>query len=172
MAMAASPGHSAIGAAAGAAELEHDEHELKDRESAVVVLSMLEDYCSSPEFLEGVQELIMEGAALVDDREDNFPLAWYECFQRYAQTVEQLLERFLEERGLELEEVARICEWLREEAPHTLFSIDYLLASLDFEAFVSLMLDWKELQGYNVEPGLPVGAAPELASDSDFDLGD
>ncbi|CAE8582391.1 unnamed protein product, partial [Polarella glacialis] len=120
-------------------------------DKAIRVLALLEDFCSGPEFLAGVQDVFAEHAEKFDDREDDHPHEWYLLFQLYASKVESLLESFLQEQGLDgVEELADLCDWARQMAPDTLFSIDYLAASLEYDDFVSLMLDWKRLQNYEV----------------------
>eukprot|EP00931_Biecheleriopsis_adriatica_P101986 TRINITY_DN77028_c0_g1_i1.p1 TRINITY_DN77028_c0_g1~~TRINITY_DN77028_c0_g1_i1.p1 ORF type:complete len:147 (+),score=38.53 TRINITY_DN77028_c0_g1_i1:39-479(+) len=114
-------------------------------DKAVKLLALIEDFCSGPEFLAGIQEMIAQFSVQIDDREEDHPLEWYEMYQQYGTYLENSLDLFLQEQGISHAMLSDLCDWAREACPDALFSIDYLAAGMEYEAFINLMLDWKQL---------------------------
>lgn len=71
-----------------------------------------------------------------------YPLDWYAIFREYEAMISRRCEYFLQCEGLTAEEV--VTSMLAEEDQGKKFkSSEYLMAAINFEMFLSLMLDFK-----------------------------
>ncbi|CAD7944930.1 unnamed protein product [Amoebophrya sp. A120] len=114
------------------------------RARGIEILTQLEDFCAEPGFTEAVTQYFLQHGRKFDDREDDFPLDWYTCYQQYCLLMESLLEPFDACSGEELELVCQL--FLRQlEGECPLMCSDYLLATLDYEDFVRVAQDHKRL---------------------------
>uniref|UniRef100_A0A7S3GEU7 Cilia- and flagella-associated protein 36 n=1 Tax=Palpitomonas bilix TaxID=652834 RepID=A0A7S3GEU7_9EUKA len=106
----------------------------------------LEDFCASPYFTTAIGDFTTEYAGKFEDKEEH-PPECFVIFQKYDKMIEEKLEGFVKEQGLTNEEVAEACRIAMDIfPPGTMTCLDFILASLDFESFHALMLDFRAMQ--------------------------
>lgn len=126
-----------------------------DTERCIRVLGIMEEECTDPAFLTKISDFASKHATSFDDREEDHPIQWMASWNEYRELVERCLEEVMRREGISPEELASFCEYIAEEDPQALVCVDYLLASVDYLAFVQLMLDHKQLLTSSPSPCTP-----------------
>jgi hypothetical protein len=64
-------------------------------------------------------------------------------FKNYANLIENNLQNFLKSTKITGEKLVDACKFVSENQENPLYSLDYLLASIEYEDFYHLMIDHK-----------------------------
>lgn len=95
--------------------------------------------------------------------EDEQPLANHDAFSRYAALVESQLAELAERLGATHEQLVEACAVMQESDGGASMCIDYILASVDYETFLGVVYDFRQLLGYTYVPG-PLGGDGEAGA--------
>ena len=109
---------------------------------------MLEDFCSLPDFTNFLQEFAQKHCVKFQDESEEQPIECYTLWQQFTKHVDSQLDEFLQQNGLEAEKVMASIQRMQEHDQGILSAIDYLLASTDYQEFVNMMLDFKDMGLY------------------------
>ncbi|CAD7937285.1 unnamed protein product [Amoebophrya sp. A25] len=114
------------------------------RDHAIEVLAKLEDFCADPSFTSAINDFFKNESEKFDSRVDDFPHEWYLSYRRYGLLLEGLLSSFDSCTSEDLHFLGDT--FLRQiEDSNPLMCADYLLASLEYEDFVRVAQDHREL---------------------------
>ena len=124
----------------------------------------LEDFFMSPEIMvaigdfmhESVQKLYFVGAQsqennastnTMEEEEETHPIENYEIFSSYGAMIEEMLEKFLQEQKADADALYQAClEEKLQKGNSWDVCLDYLLASLDYEFFLTVAHDFYQMQ--------------------------
>jgi len=107
------------------------------------VLRELRDYFQSIDFLQTVEEFCLDYCDPFDN-EDEMLLIYTDIFEKFQELFEDRIERFVESRGVSLEEFYGLCKESNTENEEVSAFLDMIYASFQFESFVELMRGQKE----------------------------
>ena len=107
-----------------------------------------------PDFTTFLQEFTQEHSLKFNEDSEEQPLECYSLWQSFTEHVDGQLEIFLKDNGLEQDSVYASLDRMKHVDPGLLSSIDYLIASSDYQEFVYMMLEFKDMNTY-VDEGSP-----------------
>ena len=141
------------------------ENNMEEVSAGEDLVRKLEDFFISPEIMvaigdfmhDSVQKLYFVGAqsqennqaSLVEgeEEEETHPIENYEIFSAYGAMIEEMLDKFLQEQKADANDLYTAC---LEEKLHKgnawAVCLDYLLASLDYEFFLTVAHDFYQMQ--------------------------
>lgn len=138
-----------------------------DEERCIKTLTLLEDCFTNPKFLAEVSDFIAKHALSFDTREEDHPIQWMILWKEYKDLIERGLEGLVSQESITPEELESFCEYIADEEPHALVSVDYLLASVDYSSFVELLLEHKEMFTAEAKAYVPEGrGSPIILADN------
>jgi len=119
---------------------------LSVNETSVVVQRVME-FAMSSDFETAFEKFALDNTHVFEcilDMEPNceHPMSWHQCYLDYLKTFESKLEKFIDSIGYSLTEFYRDCQHILESDEvwgDTKFFLTALLATSEYEAFVSLM---------------------------------
>jgi len=119
------------------------------------LLARVEDYFSEPKFTSAIREWMgTHGADFVHlSLDEEQPLKNVELFNSYGAMISSQVEAFLEEASVEADYLVATLEAVQRRGDLGVMCLDYILASIDFEAFVQLMDDMGSMYGWTGEAG-------------------
>lgn len=90
------------------------------------------------------------------------PLPNFEAFTAYSKMVEEMLERFAEKEGVSHEVLVEACALMQGVDGGASMCIDYIIATVDYETFLGVVYDFRQLMSYTYDADVPVGMAEAL----------
>ena len=112
------------------------------------VLDLLEEFFCHPSFTSAISDFATENAHTFKPIEgDEHPLHYHELYTKYTAMIEQMIEQFMAEHDVTIDDILLAAQ-VAPPGVHT--CIDYLLASTEYEAFLSLMRDFVSMSQWDV----------------------
>ena len=111
-----------------------------------------EAFGSSPDFTTPVQEFLFKNAPKFELTNGEQSLGNYQIFKDYSEMLDKTLQKFLDYGKLDAEVFIAAMQFARQENLPCSF-LDYVLSSIDYEDFVSLMADYKKIGGQEIKSG-------------------
>ena len=140
-------------------EAEEDEwEELEEVEDTVSrIVRELEDFFNGNEALTSkIGDFFAEHAAklaVTKDITEEQSLELHEVYLAYCELIETGLEEFLSKRNVTTDMFVEACREARESGDLSTASLDYLLASTEYESFVRLAQDFALMNAWVPEDG-------------------
>ncbi len=103
--------------------------------------------------------------------DDEHPAKNYDLFHQYAVVVSTQLEGFLKAEHVEPDRLLTTLQAVQRRGDLGVLSLDFILASIDYQAFIALIEDFSELYGWSgIENGCGFSEAKfEESDDVDSD---
>lgn len=105
-----------------------------------------EAYGDSPDFSNLISKFINENCQKLEEAKESGEQSInnYLLFQQYSEMIEKNLEGFLKEQKISQDSFYEALQFARDENLPCNF-LDYILSSIEYEAFYYLMLDYKHM---------------------------
>ena len=116
------------------------------------IVMNFEAFGSSPDFTTPVQEFLFKNAPKFELTNGEQSLGNYQIFKDYSEMLDKTLQKFLDYGKLDAEVFIAAMQFARQENLPCSF-LDYVLSSIDYEDFVSLMADYKKIGGQEIKSG-------------------
>ena len=112
------------------------------------VLDLLEAFFSEPTITSAISEFASEHAHKIKPvpAGDEHPIFYHETYLAYTKMLEEKIETFMADNEITLDDIMEAAR----QAPsgvHTF--VDYLLASTEYEAFLQLMDDFRQISEWD-----------------------
>ena len=120
------------------------------KEADIKLISALEEYCSLPVFTDAIQQIMADHSHKFTTNEEEQNLEWYGIYKDYIKTVEELLQKFLEENSVTEEDLYSWWNRINQYSTDALSWIDYLLATSEYTEFCNMMVEYKDANSWNV----------------------
>jgi hypothetical protein len=109
------------------------------------IMQKLEDFfCDNPLLTHNIGTFLGPGninPELFRDLGEEQSLELHEIYLKYSDMIERSLESYLEEQNISMEDFVEGCQQARAAGDLSSFSLDYLMATIEYEDFVSLARD-------------------------------
>ncbi|CDW79158.1 UNKNOWN [Stylonychia lemnae] len=109
----------------------------------IMLVGKLEDYCSSGEFTQIMQEF-GELHCMKFEATEEQDLDCYTIYQEYCKLLDNKLEEFLKNEGIRAEDMYKSCQRVQQMESGSLMCLEWILASTDYIEFVLMMLQFRE----------------------------
>lgn len=96
------------------------------------------------------------------------PLANAAAFNAYATLINDNLEALARKESVSNEDLVRACAIMREVDNGASTCIDYIIASVDYETFLGVVLDFRELLGFGWEDSDGYNPTPDGGADREL----
>mmetsp|Transcript_55854 Transcript_55854/g.130721 ORF Transcript_55854/g.130721 Transcript_55854/m.130721 type:complete len:152 (-) Transcript_55854:167-622(-) len=104
----------------------------------------LEDYLMSGSFLRELDGFVKKHAALFDDvTGGEHSHEYHDIFKKYEAMLASRIDAFLAAEGVTTEQVVEECKWAKTHGHDDYKFYEYLVASVEYESFYKLMLEFK-----------------------------
>lgn len=122
-------------------------------EKSIKIVSLLEDYTSNPNFTDKINDFLSKNCKSIDEiksESDSHTIKNHNIFKEYISLIERELEDFLKISKLNEEEVFESCLIMKDYDENYLVCLDYILASVEYEDFYNLIIDYKNIVNYEI----------------------
>lgn len=97
-----------------------------------------------------IREFTSEHSGKFSDSEEQ-TMECHSVWKSFGKRIEALLKDFLENEQIEYSQVEESLNRVSQVDPEVLMCLDYLVAATDYEDFVSLMLEFQEINAWQNE---------------------
>lgn len=122
-------------------------------EKSIKIVSLLEDYTSNPNFTDKINAFLSQNCKSIDEiklESDSHTINNHNIYKKYLSLIESELEDFLKISNLNEEEVFKACLIMKDYDENYLVCLDYILASVEYEYFYNLIIDYKNIVNYEI----------------------
>mmetsp|Transcript_68434 Transcript_68434/g.164309 ORF Transcript_68434/g.164309 Transcript_68434/m.164309 type:complete len:153 (+) Transcript_68434:83-541(+) len=107
----------------------------------------MEDYLMSGSFLRELDGFVKKHLPAFEDLEGGeHPHDYHDIFKLYEEMLSARIEAFLIAEGVTTEQVVEECKWAKTHGHDDYKFYEYLVASVEYESFYKLMLEFKRGQ--------------------------
>eukprot|EP00347_Sterkiella_histriomuscorum_P017421 403349437 len=116
----------------------------------IELVGKLEDFCSSGEFTQLMQEFGENHCMSFEGTEEQ-NIECYQIYKEYCKLLDSKLDEFLLKEGIVADDMYKSCQRVQQMDSQSLMCLDWILASLDYIEFVTMMLQFRDAKEWNYE---------------------